>query len=88
MTGFKPRTSGVGKNRSTNWTTITASRFNLYGSKNYLQPVSKLSNCKKNDKGGRHSSMVLSVAPGSNLMRTIYAYSISIIEIVTRTGQN
>ena len=29
MTGFEPRTSGIGSDRSTNWATTTAQRLNV-----------------------------------------------------------
>ena len=30
MIGFKPRTSGIGSDRSTNWATTTAHLFNVF----------------------------------------------------------
>ena len=42
MTGFEPRTSGIGSDRSTNWATTTAQRphhFSLNGRSEYRSPA-------------------------------------------------
>ena len=35
MTGFEPRTSGIGSDRSTNWATTTAQSFAIFKGKVY-----------------------------------------------------